>query len=74
MARLGALGPNDLSMNGTAVDETHYEMDSDDDEQGMLDGIQDFERRLARGERNGSNRSRHLGSEAATSSGVEASP
>ena len=49
MARLGALDPRALSMNGTAVDDTQYEMDSDDDERGMLDDIQDFERRLTSG-------------------------
>lgn len=49
MARLGGLGPKGLSMNGVAIDDTQYEMDSDDDEQGMLDGIQEFERRMAGG-------------------------
>ena len=45
MSRLAGL--KELSMNGEAVDETLYEIESDDDEQGMIDGIQDFERRLA---------------------------
>ena len=74
MARLGALGPNDLSMNGKAVDESIYEMDSDDDEQGMLDGIQEFEHRLASGATAGpTTRSRLKKPAMPSSSGADAS-